>query len=103
MDAESKELNNEHELSEFSPPRKYDHSHAEMIYPVRQYFLQERDNGKPVALCKVAERTSLATGISIRTVRKLKKINDVNNWPYVTGKPVSIIRSNIVPSDFQAW
>ena len=71
-----------------------------MVYRVRQYFQQERDNGKPVALCKVAERTSLATGASIQTVLKLKTVNDVNNWPYAAVKPVSMSRSSIVPSEF---
>ena len=102
MDAEGEELNNEDELSKFSPPRKYYWSHAEVISRVRQYFQQELDNGKPVALFKVAERTSLATGEFIQTVRKLKTINDVNNCSYAAGKPVSMTRSNIVPSEFSS-
>ena len=100
MDAEREELNKEDELSEFFRQRKYDRSHAEMICHVRQYFMQEQDDGKPVALCEMAEITSIATGASIRTVRKLKTINDVDNWPYAAGKPVSKTRSNTVRPEF---
>ena len=65
MDTEHENPQDEHELSDYSRPNKYDRSHAEMLHRVRQYFLQERDNGKAADFWKVAERTSLATGASI--------------------------------------
>ena len=102
MDAEHEKPRDENELSDYSQPRKYDRSHAEMIYRVRQCFQQEQDNGKAVDLWKVTEGTSLATWASIRTVRKLKTVNDINHWPHVAGNPVSITRSNIVPSELSS-
>ena len=102
MDAEHENLHYEHELSDYSRPRKYDRLHAEILHRVRQYFQQERDKGKAVDLWKAAERTTPETGASIRTVRRLKTINDVDNWPYTAGEPVSITRSNIAPSEFSS-
>ena len=50
MDSEHENPHDEYESSDYSRPRKYDRSHAEMICHVRKYFQQERDDGKAVEL-----------------------------------------------------
>ena len=65
-------MDGEDESSEFSRSREYDRSLAEMIYHERKYNHQGRANDRLVYLCKVAERTSLVTRASIRTIHKLE-------------------------------
>ena len=76
--------------------RKYDKSHAEIILLVRQYFEEERKQGKRVNVEKVVEQSAAATEANINVVVKIKTQTDLDNWKYATGESLSyMVRSRI--------
>ena len=60
--------------------RKYDKSHGETIWRVRQYFENELRQGKRIKLSHVVERTTAATGVAKNIICRLKSADDLKNW-----------------------
>ena len=99
----SKGLKNEiQEIQKDLRPRKYDKSHVEIILLIRQFFEKERDTQKRIALNKVVERTAEATGASRNIISRIKTEEDVSNWKYDPGQPLSIRRTRGVPENYRS-
>ena len=60
-----------------SKKRKYDRSHALMIWRVRQFFEHELKSRKRYKLKQVVDHAAAATGVSRTIVSKLKSADDV--------------------------
>ena len=61
--------------------RKYDKSQAEII-PHNQQYSQEPRRRQSYNLNKVVQRTDTASGVSARTMNRIRNEHDVNNWKY---------------------
>ncbi len=80
--------------------QKYDRSHAEIIYRVRQYFEREKAAGKSFNLNQVQTRTAEATGGRRNVISRIKTEADVLNWKYQGGDQVTFNRDDILPPTF---
>ena len=83
-------------------PRKHDESHAEIIFHARQFFEKEKDTQKCIDLSKVVERTAEATGAYRNIVLHIKTEEDVSNWKYDPGQPLSIGKTRGVPENYRS-
>ena len=77
--------------------RKYDKSHAEIIWRVREFFEEEKRLRKRIDVDKVIERTIAATGASKWTVIKLKSPEDVEMWDHQPAETVQVLKNSAVP------
>ena len=55
-----------------------------VIENVRQFFEREKTEGRSVKRLRVAERTSMATGVSVRTVHEIHKESVANDGLFFT-------------------
>lgn len=80
--------------------RSYDRSHIEIVYRVRKYFEEERDNHTKVNVNQVLARTARATGIGKTLVAKIKTQSDVDEWPMESGQNVTCKQPFSVPENY---
>ena len=77
--------------------RKYDKSHAEIMWRVRQYSENELRQGKRVKLSHVVERTAAATGLSKNIICRIKSTEDLENRPIQPEAHIRVKRKCSVP------
>lgn len=82
--------------------RAYNKSHVEIALNVRQYFEMERNNPDSIDVSKVVERTAAATGISARTINKIRNEEDVENWTKQKISKLSYDTKLTVPENYAA-
>ena len=80
--------------------RKYEKSHAEIIWRVRQYFKKEFCHGKRLELDHVVERTDAAPDVSPTIVSKFKTDKDVIDWQYENEENITLERKGEVPENY---
>ena len=90
-----------HQSNMTSKKRKYDRSHALMIWRVRQFFEQELRSKKRYKLNQVVDRTAAATGVSRTIASKLKSENDVEKAFHEVGEHVAVQQKSQVPDNFR--
>ena len=80
--------------------RKYDKSHAEIIWRMRQYFENELRKAKRIKLSHVLERTAAATEVSKNIIYKIKSTEDPENWTIQPDAHIGVQRERSVPENF---